>query len=96
MTEPEGRAGDPTSYEWLEAAAARLVARVKDDPEAYRFRDGEIVALLDMAGVAARDGGHKTNAPLLAYLVGLAHGRHPDVELDDLIDAATPRVPAGP
>jgi hypothetical protein len=89
MSDAERRAGDPTSYDWLEAASVRLVERTKDDADDYRFRDGEIGALLDLAGVAAREGGHKTNAPLLAYLVGLARGRHPELELDDLIDAAT-------
>jgi hypothetical protein len=89
VSDAERRPGDPTSYDWLDAASARLVERVKDDPHAYRFRDDEIVSLLEMAGVGAREGGHKTNAPLLAYLVGIARGRHPELELGDLIDVVT-------
>jgi hypothetical protein len=63
--------------------------RVGDGPERYRLADTQIASLLRLAGTAARDGGHKANAPLLAYLVGLAHGRHPELELDELIRAAT-------
>jgi Domain of unknown function (DUF6457) len=76
-------------YQWLEAASRRLSESVGDEPELYRFGEGEADRLLQMAGVAAHEGGHKTNAPLLSYLVGIAHGRHPGVELADLIDAAT-------
>jgi hypothetical protein len=76
-------------YEWLDAASLRLSEGVNDDPALYRFQDGEIDALLDLAGVAAHEGGHKTNAPLLCYLVGLAQARHPDLELADVIRAAT-------
>jgi hypothetical protein len=76
-------------YQWLAAASQRLGESVGDNPELYRFGDGEIDMLLDMAGVAAHEGGHKTNAPLLSYLVGFAHGRHPDVDLAELVRAAT-------
>jgi hypothetical protein len=31
--------------------------------------------LLDLAGVAARSSGNRTNAPLLCYVLGLAVGR---------------------
>lgn len=77
-------------YEWLEAASLRLSAGVKDDPALYRFGAGEIDEILDLAGAAAHEGGHKTNAPLLSYLVGVAHGRHPELELGDVIALAIP------
>jgi len=83
------------TYEWLEAASRRLSEGVQDDPERYRFDEGEIDLILDLAGVAAHEGGHKTNAPLLSYLVGLAHGRHPDATLAELTAvAAGGKVPA--
>jgi hypothetical protein len=82
-------------YEWLEAASRRLSEGVNDDPELYRFDEGEIDLILDLAGVAAHEGGHKTNAPLLSYLVGLAHGRHPGASLAELTAvAAGGKVPA--
>ena len=42
--------------------------------------------LLELARVAAHASGERTNAPLLCYLVGLAHGRHGG-DLADLVDA---------
>jgi hypothetical protein len=82
-------------YDWLETAAERLAVGVGDDPDAYRFDGREIDRILDLAGVAAHDGGHKTNAPLLCYLVGLAQARHPELDLRQVIVAAIgDRVPA--
>lgn len=82
-------------YEWLEAAAARLSEGVGEDPAWYWFDEGDIERLLDLAGVAAHEGGHKTNAPLLCYLVGLAQARHPELDLRQVIEAAVgERVPA--
>jgi hypothetical protein len=43
--------------------------------------------LLDLARFAAHESGERTNAPLLAYLVGIAVGRGADV--DEAIAAAT-------
>lgn len=82
-------------YEWLEAAALRLSDEVADDPALYGLTDDEMNQILDLAGVAAHEGGHKSNAPLLSYLVGLAHGRHPDLELSEVIAGAIgERVPS--
>jgi hypothetical protein len=59
VTDAARRAGDPTSYDWLQRAG--LVEQTKDDADDYRFRlRGEIAALLELAGVVAREGGHKT------------------------------------
>jgi hypothetical protein len=75
-------------YDWLDAAAERLAAGVGDDPVGYRLEDFEINRILDLAGVAAHEGGHKTNAPLLCYLVGVAQARHPELDLRQVIEAA--------
>ena len=77
------------AYEWLEAASGRLSSGVGDDPQLYGFEGDQVDKLLDLARIAAHDGGHKTNAPLLCYLVGLAHGRHPERGLEELIALAT-------
>ena len=70
--------------EWLEAAAARLAGVVGEEPGDYVLSEAEATTLLDLARVVARDSGERTNAPLLAYLVGLAHGRSPETGLDEL------------
>jgi hypothetical protein len=44
--------------------------------------------LLELAREAAHGSGERTNAPLVCYLVGLAHARHGG-ELEDLVDAVT-------
>jgi hypothetical protein len=43
--------------------------------------------LLHLARIAAHESGERTNAPLLAYLVGLAVGRGAD--FDRVVSAAT-------
>ena len=71
---------------WLEEARAKLAAAVGEDAAAYDLTRAEMDALLELARIAAHDSGERTNAPLLCYLVGLAHGRHGG-SLDDLIEA---------
>ncbi|HZR93207.1 MAG TPA: DUF6457 domain-containing protein [Gaiellaceae bacterium] len=75
-------------YEWTSGAAERLAAAIGADAAAYGLSDREIETLLDLARVAAHESGVKSNAPLICYLVGLAHGRNPDRELGDLTRAA--------
>jgi hypothetical protein len=72
---------------WLEEARAKLAAAVGEDPSAYDLSQAEIDELLELARIAAHESGERVNAPLLCYLVGLAHGRHGGA-LDDLADAA--------
>lgn len=79
-------------YEWLQATLARLSEGVDDDPALYSIEHLDIDRLLDLAGIAAHEGGHKTNAPILSYYIGLAHGRHPELDLGDLIGIATPEL----
>jgi hypothetical protein len=72
--------------EWLSDTRARLAAYVGDDTGTYDLDEGDVDRLLELARVAAHDSGARTNAPLLAYLVGVARGRHPDRALADLVD----------
>ena len=72
---------------WLEGARGKLAATVGEHPTAYDLTRHEMDELLELARVAAHESGERTNAPLLCYLVGLAHGRHGG-ELSDLVDAA--------
>jgi hypothetical protein len=73
---------------WLEDARAKLAGAVGEDPSAYDLTRADMDELLELARVAAHESGERTNAPLLCYLVGLAHGRHGG-NLDDLIEATT-------
>ncbi len=72
---------------WLQESRARLAEAVGEEPTAYDLSRAEMDELLELARVAAHESGERTNAPLLCYLVGLAHGRHGG-ELADLVDAA--------
>lgn len=75
--------------EWLDSARSELAAAVGDDGSAYDISADDAERLLELARIAAHDSGQRTNAPLLAYLVGLAHGRHPGRGLAELAAAAT-------
>jgi hypothetical protein len=72
---------------WLEEARARVAAAVGDEPARFDLTQEEMDELLELARVAAHESGERVNAPLLCYLVGLAHGRHGG-SLSDLADAA--------
>lgn len=71
---------------WLQESRARLAEAVGEEPAAYDLSRAEMDELLELARVAAHESGERTNAPLLCYLVGLAHGRHGG-DLGDLVDA---------
>jgi hypothetical protein len=71
---------------WLEGARAKLAEAVGDDASRYELSRADMDELLELARIAAHESGERTNAPLLCYLVGLAHGRHGG-ELADLVDA---------
>jgi hypothetical protein len=73
---------------WLEDARAKLAEAVGEDPSAYDLTRADMDELLELARVAAHESGERTNAPLLCYLVGVAHGRHGG-NLDELIEATT-------
>lgn len=71
---------------WLDEARVKLAAVVGEDPSGYDLSRAQMDELLELARVAAHESGERTNAPLLCYLVGLAHGRHGG-SLEDLIEA---------
>jgi len=75
--------------EWLSRARAQLARAVGDGDGDYELSAGDEEKLLELARIAAHESGQRTNAPLLAYLVGLAHGRHSDRGLAELADEAT-------
>jgi hypothetical protein len=49
----------------------------------------ETRTLLDLAAHAAHEGGQRTNAPLLCYLVGRLQGERDLAEVADAVRAAT-------
>ena len=71
---------------WLEDARAKLAAEVGDEASSYDLSSSQVEELLELARIAAHESGERTNAPLLCYLVGLAHGRHGG-DLSELVDA---------
>jgi hypothetical protein len=73
--------------DWLRQARDKLATAVNESPSAYDLAQEEIDELLELARIAAHESGERINAPLLCYLVGLAHGRHGG-DLTDLVDAA--------
>jgi hypothetical protein len=73
--------------DWLEQATKRLAERSGLDAGALSPTQVDVDRILDLARIAAHESGDRTNAPVLAYLVGLAQGRS-DRALDDLASAA--------
>ena len=74
--------------EWLDEARGRLAEAVGEDVAAYELSEADVERILDLARVAAHESGERTNAPLLSYLVGLAHGRNPERSLKELAEKA--------
>jgi nitroreductase len=64
--------------EWL----TRVSAAIGCDEE---LSDEEIDALLKIARYAAHEGGERTNAPLLTYLIGRARGERSLTEILEAI-----------
>ena len=75
--------------EWLSLAGDRLAASLGDKPSVYELTDEDVERLLDLARIAARDSGDRTNAPLICYLLGLAHARHQKRTMNDLVEQVT-------
>jgi hypothetical protein len=75
--------------EWLSQAADKLAASLGDEPSAYELTDEQVERLLDLARIAARESGDRTNAPLVCYLLGLAHGQHQERTVTDLVARVT-------
>lgn len=62
-----------TMDDWMSRQADALAAATDLAREELELSDAEIDTILDVAAIAAHEGGARTNAPLLCYLVGLAH-----------------------
>jgi hypothetical protein len=73
--------------EWLTAARDRVAAAAGLDPSSLELTQEEVDEVLELARVAAHESGERINAPLLCYLVGVAHARRGG-DLADLVDAA--------
>ena len=73
--------------EWLTAARDRVAAAAGLEPSSLELTQEEVDEILELARVAAHESGERINAPLLCYLVGVAHARRGG-DLADLVDAA--------
>jgi hypothetical protein len=69
---------------WLSQARDSIAALAGLDAEQLEISDGDAATLLDLARIAAHEGGERTNAPLLCYLIGRAEGA---ASLDELAEA---------
>lgn len=75
--------------DWLEQARQRLEGL--DTTGDLTLTPADVELLLELARAAAHESGERTNAPLVSYLVGLAHGRRPGATLDDVVATALGR-----
>jgi hypothetical protein len=73
--------------EWLTAARDQVAAAAGLEPSSLELTQEEVDEILELARVAAHESGERINAPLLCYLVGVAHARRGG-DLADLVDAA--------
>jgi len=72
--------------DWLSACADALADAAGIDRGQLELSDEEVDRLLQLAGHAAHASGARTNAPLLCYLVGIAHARGASLEqLDETV-----------
>lgn len=69
---------------WLTDARSRLAGASGVDAGDLRLTEAQVTTLLDLARIAAHDSGDRTNAPLICFLVGVAMGREPGGDLDEL------------
>lgn len=67
---------------WITAATRQLADECGLDPASLSIGARDAETLLDLAGVAARSSGARTNAPLLCYALGRASAQ--GASLDDL------------
>ena len=74
--------------EWLARARDALAEASGVSRKELDLDGGSQALLLDLARIAAHEGGERTNAPLLCYLVGLAQGRSAKT-LDELVRAVS-------
>jgi hypothetical protein len=70
-------------HEWLVRQADALSEQAGVRRELLELSADEIDSLLDVAAHAAHEGGARTNAPLLCYLLGVSRGAK---GLDELVE----------
>jgi hypothetical protein len=70
---------------WLREARDALAEGAGVSAHELELDEAAARTLLDLARIAAHESGERTNAPLLCYLVGLAHRGGAD--LDELASA---------
>jgi hypothetical protein len=70
--------------EWLTRARDAIAERAGIAPDELELVDATTRELLDLARIAAHTSGERTNAPLLAYLLGRASAWG---EFDELAEA---------
>jgi Domain of unknown function (DUF6457) len=71
-------------HEWLSQQADALAAGAGVPRAGLELSAHDVETLLDLAAHAAHEGGARTNAPLLCYLLGLSRG--PGKGLDELAE----------
>jgi hypothetical protein len=71
---------------WLSEARDALARARGVQPETLELSDEDAATLLDVARIAARESGDRTNAPLLCYLLGRAQG---EAALEEVAAAVT-------
>ena len=71
---------------WLSSARDRLAQATAEDPAELDLGQADVDEILELARIAAHERGERINAPLLCYLVGLAHGRRGG-DLAEIVDA---------
>jgi hypothetical protein len=69
---------------WLTRARDALADAAGLRPDELELSDEDAATVLELARIAAHDSGERTNAPLLCYLAGRAHG---GADLETLADA---------
>ena len=76
-------------HEWLALARDRIATASGVDASQLVLTEQDVVRLLDLARIAAHDSGDRTNAPLVCFLVGLALGQRPGLDLAELAGEAS-------
>jgi hypothetical protein len=76
--------------DWLEQTRQRLENGLEGAGD-LSLSPADVELLLELAREAAHESGERTNAPLVSYLVGLAHARSPGTTLEDVIATALGR-----
>ena len=66
--------------EWLSRRADALADVTGLDREALELAPQEIQSLLDVAAFAAHEGGARTNAPLVCYLLGVSRSSRKSID----------------